>query len=64
MLSQLKIGIIIGLVIAYIIVRLARFNSRKSPEKNEAIKYYVDDTTKVYLVIAAGIILLIVFCLF
>ena len=64
MLSQIKIGIIIGLVIAYVIVRLARFNSKKSPANNQPIKYYVDDTTKVYLVIAAAIILLIVFFLF
>jgi len=65
MFDQLMIGIVVGLVIAYIFVRLARSNARKvrddTPGRPETSKFFVDDTTKLYMVIAGLILFLIIF---
>ena len=63
--SLFFIGILVGLLIAYIFVRLSRPGAKKiADERPEYIdlkkKWYFDDKTKAYITIVAVIFLLLV----
>lgn len=61
--NQFEIGLIVGLLIAYVVVRLIR-SGTKSTKAIENPKYYIDDKTKGYILIMAALVVVLLLVAF